>query len=58
MSCFSVGLEEIERDFERLREIREKRDKREDAFLKKGLAKNFQPLRAKRAQMQTSADIS
>ena len=42
------------REVERKREIREER---EDALLKKGLAENFQPLRAKRAHRQTSADI-
>ena len=40
--------------------LRKKRIKRKkkDAFLKKGLAKNFQPLRAKRAQLQTTDNNS
>ena len=40
------------------REIREIREIREDALLKKGLAENFQPLRAKRAQRQTTTGVS
>ncbi len=37
--------------------MREERKKR-DALLKKGLAENFQPLRAKRAGQQTTGNNS